>query len=148
MQNHCLAKAIQQVGWGQFCTMLKYKAEQEGKVYMKIDRFFPSSKTCHVCLNKVGTLPLDARHWTGTNCGTKHDRDINEAINIRDEGLRILRLRPSTTLRDTVQVIQTSGTGDKACRQTVRRGKGGRKKSTTTLVFGQEANTLPSGQCG
>ncbi len=100
-----------------------------GLIYTK----FHSSKTCHVCLNKVGTLPLDVRHWTCKNCGTKHDRDINAAINIRDEAMRI---------------IQTSGTGDKACRQTVRRGKGGRKKSTTTLVLGQEANTLPSGQCG
>jgi len=133
MQNHCLAKAIQQVGWGQFCTMLKYKAEQEGKVYLEVDRFFPSSKTCHVCLNRVDSLALDIRYWECPKCGAKHDRDINAAINIRDEGLRILK---------------TSGTGDKACRQTVSRGKGGRKKSTTTLVSGQEANTVPSGQCG
>ncbi|MGI0480506.1 RNA-guided endonuclease InsQ/TnpB family protein [Geminocystis sp. CENA526] len=133
MQNHCLAKAVQQVGWGQFCTMLKYKAEQEGKVYIEVDRFFPSSKTCHVCLNKIDSLPLNVRYWSCVKCGTKHDRDINAAINIRDEGLRIL---------------QTSGTGDKACRQTVSRGKGGRKKSTTTLVSGQEANTVTSVQCG
>jgi putative transposase len=53
MQNHCVAQVIQQVGWGQFCTMLKYKAEFEGKVYVEVDRFFPSSKTYHVCLNKV-----------------------------------------------------------------------------------------------
>ncbi|MCX5980970.1 MAG: transposase [Nostocales cyanobacterium LacPavin_0920_SED1_MAG_38_18] len=45
MQNHCLAKSIQQVGWGMFCTMLKYKAENEGKIYQEVDRFFPSSKT-------------------------------------------------------------------------------------------------------
>jgi Putative transposase DNA-binding domain len=41
------------VGWGMFCTMLKYKAEFEGKTYIEIDRFFPSSKTCHVCLNQT-----------------------------------------------------------------------------------------------
>ncbi|MBE9260671.1 transposase, partial [Dolichospermum sp. LEGE 00246] len=64
MQNHCLAKSIQQVGWGMFCTMLKYKAENEGKIYQEVDRFFPSSKTCHVCLNQVGSLPLDIRFWT------------------------------------------------------------------------------------
>ncbi|MCE2699075.1 MAG: transposase, partial [Anabaena sp. 49633_E8] len=58
MQNHCLAKSIQQVGWGMFCTMLKYKAENEGKIYQEVDRFFPSSKTCHVCLNQVSSLPL------------------------------------------------------------------------------------------
>ncbi|MDD1474992.1 transposase, partial [Dolichospermum sp. ST_sed4] len=98
MHNHCLAKSIQQVGWGMFCTMLKYKAENEGKIYQEVDRFFPSSKTCHVCLNQVGSLPLDIRFWTCEKCQARHDRDINAAINLRDEGLRIM----------------TSGTGDKA----------------------------------
>ncbi|WP_234413262.1 RNA-guided endonuclease InsQ/TnpB family protein [Anabaena sp. WA102] len=149
MQNHCLAKSIQQVGWGMFCTMLKYKAENEGKIYQEVDRFFPSSKTCHVCLNQVGSLPLDIRFWTCEKCQTRHDRDINAAINLRDEGLRIL----------------TSGTGDKAmkcglggfpheqlhqeaCRPEISRSNRGRKKSTTVLSVGQEADTVPSGQCG
>ena len=124
VKNHKLAKAISQVGWGQFCTMLKYKAEQEGKMYQEVDRFFPSSKTCNVCLNQVDSLPLDLRFWNCDNCGTKHiDRDVNAACNIRDEGLRIIK-------------SLTSGTGDKAYRQTVRRSNRGRKKSTTTLVFG------------
>ena len=82
MHNHCLAKSIQQVGWGMFCTMLKYKAENEGKIYQEVDRFFPSSKTCHVCLNQVGKLPLDIRYWTCEKCQSKHDRDINAAINL------------------------------------------------------------------
>ncbi|QSV54693.1 MAG: IS200/IS605 family element transposase accessory protein TnpB [Dolichospermum sp. UKL201] len=132
IQNHCLAKSIQQVGWGMFCTMLKYKAENEGKIYQEVDRFFPSSKTCHVCLNQVGKLPLDIRYWTCEKCQSKHDRDINAAINLRDEGLRIM----------------TSGTGDKACRPDVSRSNRGRKKSTTALSAGQEAHTVPSGQCG
>lgn len=122
VKNHCLAKAISQVGWGQFCTMLKYKAQQEGKVYQEVDRFFPSSKICHVCLNQVSSLPLDVREWTCSKCGTRHDRDINAAINLRDEGLRILNL--------------TCGTRDKAYRQTVRRSNRGRIQSTTTLVSG------------
>jgi len=92
VKNHCLAQAISQVGWGQFQTMLSYKAELEGKIYLEIDRFFPSSKTCNHCLNVVDNLPLDVRQWTCNHCGTKHDRDINAAKNIRDEGLRILRL--------------------------------------------------------
>ncbi|MCC5625737.1 transposase [Nostoc sp. CHAB 5715] len=120
MQNHCLAKSIHQVGWGMFCTMLKYKAEMSGKIYQEVDRFFPSSKTCHVCLNQVGSLPLDVRFWTCEKCQTRHDRDVNASINLRDEGLRIL----------------TSGTGDKACRPDVSRSKGGRKKSTTALSVG------------
>ena len=72
VKNRQLSKAISQVGWGQFCTMLKYKAEQEGKVYQEVDRFFPSSKTCNVCLNQVDSLPLEVRFWDCSNCGTKH----------------------------------------------------------------------------
>ena len=90
MKNHNLAKAISQLGWGQFCTMLKYKAEQDGKTYVEVDRFFPSSKTCNVCLNQVDSLPLDVRSWKCASCGTHHDRDINAAKNIRDEGLRMI----------------------------------------------------------
>ncbi|NES85530.1 MAG: IS200/IS605 family element transposase accessory protein TnpB [Moorea sp. SIO2B7] len=133
VKNPCLAKARQQVGWGMFGIMLRYKAELEGKVYLEVYRFFPSSKTCHVCLNRVDSLPLEIRYWECPKCKTKHDRDLNAAINITDEGLRILK---------------TDRTGDKACRQTVRRSKGGRKQSTTTLVSGQEVHTVPSGQCG
>ena len=123
VKNRKLSIAISQVGWGQFCTMLKYKAEQEGKIYKEVDRFFPSSKACNVCLNQVDSLPLQIRFWNCENCGTTNiDRDVNAAKNIRDEGLRILNL--------------TSGTGGKAYRQTVRRSNRGRKKSTTTLVSG------------
>lgn len=114
VRNHSLAKAISQVGWGQFLTMLKYKAEWEGKVYQEVDRFFPSSKTCNVCLNQVRDLPLDLRFWECSSCQTKHDRDINAARNIRDEGLRIL----------------SSGTGEIAYCPDVRRHSRGRKKST------------------
>ncbi len=92
VRNHNLAKAISDCSWGMFCTMLKYKAEWQGKTYIEVDRFFPSSKTCHVCLNQVGSLPLDVRIWTCVHCKTIHDRDINAAINIRDESLRILSL--------------------------------------------------------
>ena len=120
VKNHNLARAIASVGWGQFCTMLKYKAEQEGKVYVEVDRFFPSSKTCNVCLNQVDSLPLDVRSWTCSSCGTEHDRDINAAINLRDEGLRIL----------------TCGTRGKAYCPDVRPSRGGRKKSTVGLSAG------------
>lgn len=123
MQNHCLAKAIHQVGWGMFCTMLKYKSEQEGKTYLEVERFFPSSKICNNCLNLVKSLSLDVRFWDCNSCGTKNiDRDINAAKNIRDEGLRILSL--------------TSGTGDKAYCPDVRPNNRGRKKSTIGLSVG------------
>jgi len=117
VKNPNLSKAISQVGWGMFCTMLKYKADNEGKVYQEVDRFFPSSKTCNVCLNQIKSLSLDIRYWDCNNCGTKHiDRDINAALNIRDEGLRIV----------------SCGTRDKAYCPDVRPSKGGRKKSTIT----------------
>lgn len=107
VKNHNLAKAISDVGWGMFCTMLKYKAESKGKQYIEIDRWFPSSKTCHVCLNRVDHLSLDVRAWTCKHCGTHHDRDVNAAINIRNEALRILRL-------GSVRVISL-GTSESAC---------------------------------
>ena len=90
VKNHSLAKSISDAGWGMFCTMLKYKAEWEGKTYIEVDRFFPGSKTCNVCLTQVDSLPLNVRTWTCEHCQTTHDRDINAAKNIKDEGLRIL----------------------------------------------------------
>jgi putative transposase len=97
VKNHNLAKAISDCGWSEFTRQLKYKAEKDGKTYLEIGRFFPSSKTCHVCLNQVDSLTLDVRSWECPNCKTKHDRDVNAAINIRDEGLRILSLGTSDT---------------------------------------------------
>ena len=90
IKNHNLAKAINDVGWGMFCTMLKYKAENEGKIYIEVDRFFPSSKTCNNCLHVIDKMPLDVRQWQCSKCNVQHDRDINAARNIRDEALRIL----------------------------------------------------------
>jgi putative transposase len=111
VRNHNLAKAISDCGWGMFCTMLKYKAEKEGKVYLEVDRFFASSKTCNVCLNKVGSLPLEVRFWDCNICGTKQiDRDINAAKNIRDEALRILRLDVRRFPPHTSQTRQALGT--------------------------------------
>lgn len=99
VKNHNLAKAISDVSWGEFTIFLEYKAREDGKFYVEVDRFFPSSKTCSVCLSRVGSLPLDIRSWQCDLCGTKHDRDVNAAINIRDEGLRILALGTSATAK-------------------------------------------------
>ncbi len=139
VKNRKLSKAISQVGWSQFCTMLKYKAEQDGKTYVEVDRFFASSKTCNVCLNQVDSLPLEIRFWNCENCGTTNiDRDVNAAKNIRDEGLRILNLTSELgeVSSPKARASLTSGTGDQAYRQTVRRSSRGRKKSTTALVSG------------
>jgi putative transposase len=77
--------------------MLKYKSEWEGKIYIEVDRFYPSSKTCNNCLNRVDSLSLDIRSWQCPKCGESHDRDINVAKNIRDEGLRILAVGHTAT---------------------------------------------------
>ena len=91
LKNHKLAKSIQDASFGSFCNMVKYKAEQMNRVYVKIDRFFPSSKICHCCGNKYKELKLSERFWTCEKCGTLLDRDENAALNILNEGLRILK---------------------------------------------------------
>jgi len=89
VKNHKLAKQIQDAGWGNFVRMLQYKSDWYGKKVVRIDRFYPSSKTCHICGEKNENLKLSDREWTCEHCGTTHDRDINASINILNEGLRI-----------------------------------------------------------
>ena len=83
-----LNKSINDVGWGMFVDMLKYKAEWYGKNIIQIGRFEPSSKTCNVCGTINKELELSDRVWTCDNCNTIHDRDINAAINIKNFALR------------------------------------------------------------
>lgn len=88
--NHNLAKSISDAGWRMLISFLEYKAIREGKLVVKINRWFPSSKACSCCNHIHGELMLNSRSWKCRNCGTCHDRDINAAKNIRDEGSRIL----------------------------------------------------------
>lgn len=88
MRNRKLAKAIGDCSWSMFTTMLAYKAARDGKAFVKCHRFFPSSKSCNDCGHVVASMPLKLRRWTCPQCGSDHDRDINAAKNIRDEGLR------------------------------------------------------------
>jgi len=97
VKNHNLAKAISDAGWGMFCTMLKYKAEFDGKTYLEIDRFFPSSHLCSNTLLPIQKMDLSVRSFDCPDCGQRHDRDLNAAINIRNEGLRLLALGISAT---------------------------------------------------
>jgi putative transposase len=87
MKNHKLAKSIQSVSWGEFVRQIQYKCEYNGKNFIKIGRFEPTSKLCNVCNSKHESLSLKDRDWTCMNCGTYHDRDINAAINIKNIGL-------------------------------------------------------------
>ena len=85
-KNHKLAKAIQDASWSSFVQMLEYKCNWYGKTLIKIDQFYPSSKTCSCCGHKMDSMSLDIRNWTCPNCGSEHDRDINAAKNILAKG--------------------------------------------------------------
>lgn len=85
-----LGKNLHDNGFGMFRTMLQYKLEERGKFFVKIDRFFPSSKLCRHCGYIHTELELKDRKWTCPCCGAKLDRNNNAAINIREEGKRIL----------------------------------------------------------
>lgn len=84
-------KSVADNGWGMFVAFLQYKLEQMGKKLVKVDKFFASSQICNVCGYKnSGTKNLSVRVWDCPECGTHHDRDINAAINIRNECMRIV----------------------------------------------------------
>jgi putative transposase len=84
-----LAKAIHDVGWGEFVRQLEYKAAWYGRALVEIDKWYPSSKRCSVCGHVLDSLTLDTRHWTCPECGSVHDRDVNAAQNILAAGLAV-----------------------------------------------------------
>ena len=90
MANHKLAQAIQNVAWSGFVSKLEYKAQWYGKEVVRIETFFPSSKTCSCCGHIKSKLTLKERDWTCSQCNTKHDRDVNAAKNILQRGITIL----------------------------------------------------------
>lgn len=90
MKNHKLSQAFSDVSLGMFYNMLEYKADWNDKTIVKIDRYFPSSKTCNICDYINQDLSLRDREWVCTKCKTVHNRDFNASINIRKQGLKIL----------------------------------------------------------
>ena len=102
VRNRSLAKAISDCGWGTFRQMLEYKAARYGRHLIVTGRWYPSSKTCSACGHLLAELSLNTRHWTCPSCGTRHDRDINAAKNIRAAGLAVSAcgadVRPQGTL--------------------------------------------------
>lgn len=82
VKNHNLAKAITNVSFGEFNRQIEYKAQMYGKQIYRVDRFFPSSKTCSNCGCIQEKMPLNVREWTCPDCGAHHDRDINAATNL------------------------------------------------------------------
>ena len=91
VKNHNLAKAIFDCGWYELTRQISYKSEWNNRQYVKIGRFTKSSQPCHVCgYINPDTKDLSVREWTCPQCGTVHDRDVNAAINILNEGLRMI----------------------------------------------------------
>ena len=90
IKNPKLAKHIADASWGEFTRQLAYKANWAGRMYVEIDRFFPSSKRCSCCGFVKDKLLLDVRSWQCPECGTTHDRDLNAARNVLAAGLAVL----------------------------------------------------------
>ncbi len=89
-QSLNLAKSTNDNGFGMLKTFLAYKLMEKGKYLVIIDKWYPSSKLCHLCKHENKELTLADRTWTCPHCGAELDRDVNAAINIKNEGCRIL----------------------------------------------------------
>ena len=89
LKNRKLSQAISDASWGELVRQLKYKCDWYGRRFVKIDRWFPSSKRCGHCGHVVEKLPLNVREWDCPKCGTNHDRDVNAAKNILAAGLAV-----------------------------------------------------------
>ena len=108
IKNSKLSKHISDVSWGNFVNLLNYKCDWYGKELIKVNRFYPSSKTCNCCGWINQNLKLSEREWT-CKCGEKHDRDLNASKNILKEGLKIFGQGLSNT-----KVERKSDFGNKA----------------------------------
>jgi len=89
VKNRKLALAISDASWGELVRQLEYKCDWYGRNFVKIDRWFPSSKRCGNCGHIVDKLPLQVREWDCPKCDSHHDRDVNAAKNILAAGLAV-----------------------------------------------------------
>ena len=111
LKNHRLARAISDAAWAEIGRQLRYKAPAVESQLVWVDRFYPSSQLHHGCGGRKADLSLNERSWRCPLCGQEVDRDLNAALNIRDEAVRLTRASP---------VVATSGTEKIACGRRVR----------------------------
>jgi putative transposase len=145
IKNRHLSRAISDLGWRTFRTMLEYKASKYGREFQVINRWEPTSQKCSNCGFNGGKKELDIREWICVNCGTWHDRDVNAAINILSAGNAILKpisetvVTPVTIKQETTcSILNTpvqldlfkvaEGQPETKQKRTSRRGKSTRKK--------------------
>lgn len=110
VKNRSLSRAISDMGWSSFVSMLKYKSEHKGKNFVQIGTFVPSSKMCSQCGNVKDKLGLNERVYNCHQCGYNIDRDLNAACNIRDIGFNMLRSSNPVSLnknRKSIKVTKT-----------------------------------------
>lgn len=100
MKKSNLAKSVSDASFSTLISMIDYKSKWYGRTFHKINQWYPSSKTCNCCGHKMDVMTLDIREWTCPSCGEHHDRDLNAAKNILDEGLRDLYELTSDELAD------------------------------------------------
>ncbi|RZV40207.1 MAG: transposase [Candidatus Acidulodesulfobacterium acidiphilum] len=123
VKNGNLSKPISDVSWSKFNDMLEYKASWYGRQVFKVNRFYPSSKTCSTpdCGYIHKDLKLSERFWICPQCGAVHDRDVNASINLFLEGLTILKNTPGTAeltpLEYALTGIQSIGYSNHTMRQ-------------------------------
>ncbi|GGA42587.1 RNA-guided endonuclease TnpB family protein [Okeania sp. KiyG1] len=123
VKNRKLSRAISDLGWRQFRTFLEGKAEKYGRDFRVISRWEPTSQICSNCGFKGGKLDLQVREWECLNCGAKHDRDENAAINILVAGGQ------SETKKRT-EPEPPKGARERGARN----GRGGKRKTTAKVV--------------
>lgn len=87
--KRAMNRSILRNGWSGFVEKLSYKAQWYGRTFVRVDRFYPSSRLCHDCGHKYSGLRLSEREWVCESCGASHDRDVNAALNILGEALRL-----------------------------------------------------------
>lgn len=110
-KNRRLAKSVADASMSEMARQLKYKCSWYGRRFVKVSRWYPSSKMCSRCGHVLEELPLSVRAWTCPVCGARHDRDLNAAVNIAREGARLLNKASGTA--------GLAGTGDAKASRTL-----------------------------